>query len=341
MPVDDLDLGTIPVSAQQPPVVIAEIGSNHDGSLDKALELLGAATDAGAAAAKFQLFHPEDLYPPGSETHALLSRLAVPREWLPELASAGSRLGIEVLASAFCPRCVSDLEDVGVPAHKVASSEVTNLGLVLRMARTGKPVLLSTGMSDLSDVARAVEVCRAVGNTDLVIMQCTSLYPAPPQATHLRAMTTMARSFGHHVGFSDHTSGTTAAVMAVALGARVIEKHVTLDRSSTGPDHVYAAEPKGLEQLCSDVADAHAMLGDARKTFLDEERQASRRAGLYASADIEAGDVLTRDVLDVRRPAVGISSQFIDAVEGVEVAGDVAEDDAVRWDDLHERRMDT
>lgn len=339
MRANDLNLGAIQLGTHEPPAVIAEIGSNHDGSLDKALELMGAANQAGARAAKFQLFHPGDLYPPGTETHELLSRLALPREWLPDLMSAGSQLGIEVLASAFCSRCVSDLEDVGVPGHKLASSEVTNLGLVLRMARTGKPVLLSTGMSDLSDVARAVEVCRAVGNTNLVIMQCTSLYPTPPSETHLRAMTTMARSFGHHVGFSDHTLGATAAVTAVARGACLIEKHLTLDRSSPGPDHGYAAEPEDLELLCRQVADAHAMLGEEHKTFLEQERAATRRTGLYVATDVEAGDSLTRDVLDDRRPAIGITSEFIDAIEGVDVAVDVAEGAALRWEDLHQPRQ--
>lgn len=332
----DITMGSVTLGRQRPPVVIAEIGANHDGSLQQALELIEAASVSGAAAVKFQLFHPGDLYPSGTPEHGILSQFALCREWLPNLKSAADRHGVEFLASAFCQDCVSDLDDVGVRGHKVASSEATKLDLVLQMALTGKPILLSTGMCDLSDVARAVEVCHAVGNTDVVLMQCTSIYPTPPALAHLRAMAAMSGTFGHHVGFSDHTLGNVAAIAAVALGACVIEKHFTLSRSAKGPDHSYAAEPQELSRLCQEVVAAHASLGSEAKQFLDQERHEARRVGLHATRDIAEGESLDSSSIQARRPAEGIPVQFLEAVVNAQT-GTIRAGEPIRWQNLKSR----
>lgn len=330
----DISFGDLRIGSDQPPVLVVEIGSNHDGSLSKALELFQAAADAGAHAVKIQLFHPEDLYPPGTEPHATLESLAVPRSWLPELADVAADLSLEFLGSAFCDRCVSDLDEVGVTAHKVASSELTNLSLLTSMATSGKPMLLSTGMANLSDVARAVEVCGNAGNASMVIMQCTSLYPTPPEHAHLLTMAHMAETFGHHVGFSDHTLGTSGPLAAVALGATVVEKHLTLDRRSPGPDHPYAAEPDELDAIVRGMAEAYAMRGLPEKRFLPAERAATRRVGLYLRETVPAGTELTSDLLVERRPALGVEREFKDAVLGARVLREVAEDAPLRWEDI-------
>lgn len=331
MNLSDISLGSVTLGSQHRPAVIAEVGSNHNGSLDQALELIEAASTAGADAVKFQLFHPGDLYALGTPEHDVVSRLALCRDWLPELKSASERLGIEFLASAFCEDCVIDLDQVGVRGHKIASSEATNLNLVFQMALSGKPILLSTGMSDLSDVARAVEVCHAAGNTDIVLMQCTSLYPTPSTSAHLRAMTAMRSTFGHHVGFSDHTLGNVAAISAVALGACVIEKHFTLSRSAKGPDHSYAAEPEELRRLCQEVVAAHASLGSAAKQFLDDERHTARRVGLFAARDIEEGESLDSSLLSAGRPASGITIQFLDAVVNARAKVEIRKGEPIHW----------
>lgn len=330
----DISLGSLTLGVHHAPAVIAEIGSNHDGSLQQAIELIEAASTAGVDAVKFQLFHPEDLYAPGTTEHASVSQLALCRDWLPELKAAADRLSMEFLASAFCVDCVADLEHVGVRGHKIASSEATNINLVFQMAFSGKPILLSTGMSDLSDVARAVRVCHAAGNADIVLMQCTSLYPTPPASAHLRAMVAMGSTFGHHVGFSDHTLGNCAAISAVALGACVVEKHLTLSRSGKGPDHSYAAEPEELSRLCQEVADAYASLGSPAKEFLDDERHTARRVGIYAARDIDEGERIDPKCLDTGRPATGITIQFIDAVVNARAKIDIRKGDPIRWEHL-------
>lgn len=338
MNIREIRVGSRPVGAARSPLVIAEVGSNHDGDLGQAIALIEASAQAGADAVKFQLFHPDDLYPPEHAAYPILQRLALPTAWLPELATTCANRSIEFLASAFCPQCVADLEAVGIGAHKVASSEITNLALVRTMAETGRPLLLSTGMANLADVARAVEVCEAVGNKSLVVMQCTSLYPTPPQQANLRAMVRMGQALGHLVGFSDHTLGVTVPVAAAALGARVIEKHVTLDRSLKGPDHFYAVEPDELASLCQAVGDVHDALGQSEKQFLSEEREVGRRRGVYATVDLAHGTVLTPEVLRADRPAVGIDEHFLEAVHGARLRTDLAAGAPLCWEHLHNER---
>jgi sialic acid synthase SpsE len=223
---------------------------------------------------------------------------------------------------------------VDPPAHKVASSEVTNTPLLHAMASTGKPMLLSTGMCDMIDVETAVEICEAAGNRELALLQCGTVYPLPTEQANIRVLRTFADRFGAPVGFSDHTLSNTAVCAAVSLGAAVIEKHFTFDSKAEGPDHFYALEPAALKDFVAVVRETHAALGDGVKEMLPSEREHGRRDGLYVSRDLPAGHILTAEDIAVRRPALGLRSRHYDMVIGARLKKPLAEAAPLHWDVL-------
>ncbi|GAB4352950.1 MAG: N-acetylneuraminate synthase family protein [Kiloniellaceae bacterium] len=327
----ELTIAGHPIGADHPPFVIAEAGSNFNQSLDIAKQLIDVAAESGAQAVKFQLFRAEALYPPGTEMHAIFKSVELNADWLAPLSSHAKARGILFAASVFDRGSLEALEAVGVPFHKVASSETTNLPLLGAMAATGKPLLISTGMCELSDIAEAVTLCRGTGNDKLVLLQCGSLYPLPPEKTHLRALPALAAAFDTALGFSDHTLGMAAGAAAVALGARVIEKHFTLSRAMEGPDHSYALEPGELKAYVATVNEAYAALGSPLKGMLPEERAVGRRNGLYAARAIAAGAEITAADVAVKRPAVGIDARYAGAVVGAKAAKAIDEGEAIAW----------
>lgn len=319
------------IGADCPPFVIAEAGSNFNQSLDIARRLIDVAAESGAQAVKFQLFRAEALYPAGTEMYDIFKSVELNADWLEPLQAHAADRGVYFAASVFDLASLAALEAIGVPFHKVASSETTNLRLLGAMAATGKPLLVSTGMCEISDIAEAVNLCRGAGNDKLVLLQCGSLYPLPPEQANLRALAGLAAAFDTAVGFSDHTLGLAAASAAVALGARVIEKHFTLDRTMKGPDHSYALEPDELKTYVATVNEAYAALGLPRKAMLTGERAVGRRNGLYAARAIAAGAEITPDDVAVRRPAIGIDERYARAVLGAKAAKAVAEGEAIGW----------
>ena len=316
------------------PFVIAEAGSNFDQSLNMAYRLIDAAAEAGADAVKFQLFCPESLYPPESSEHEAVKAVMLDPDWVPRLAEHASARGIPFMASAFDTASVDVLEAVGVPAHKVASSEATNLPLIAHMAATGRPIFLSTGMCDMVDVHEAVATCLGNGNSAMALMQCAAVYPLPPEQANLRVMDVFRQTFGCPAGFSDHTLGLAAPVAAAARGAAVIEKHFTLDRTAEGPDHFYALEPDELKRLVQMVREAHAALGDSNKQMLPIEREFGRREGLYAACDIAAGDIIDDGALAVRRPAMGLRARYRPHVVGARARVDIATGEPIGWNHI-------
>jgi len=323
-----------PVGCGAPPYFIAEAGSNFDQDLDTGRRLIDIAADAGANAVKFQLFRADVLVPDGGETHAAFKAVELNPDWVPLLADHASDRGITFLASAFDDDSVDVLEAVGVAAHKIASSETTNLPLVDAIAATGKPIFLSTGMCDMVDVQEAVDRCLARDNQAVAILQCGAMYPLPPEHAHLRVMDTYREVFGGPVGFSDHSLGAPLVLAAVARGANVIEKHFTHDRSAEGPDHFYALEPDELRQVIADTRNVFDALGDKRKDMLPAEREFGRRDGLYAARDLAAGHVLTAEDVRVRRPAMGLRARHLDAAIGMRTSRDIAADTPLNWEDL-------
>ena len=312
-------------------LVIAEAGSNFNQDLDTSKRLIDVAAKAGADVVKFQLFSADVLYPGGGDTHAHFKAVELDPTWVPILARHATSQNIAFMASAFDAEAVQLLEDVDVPAHKVASSEVTNLKLIRQMSLTGKPLFISTGMCNLSDIHDAVFAAHALGSYQIALMQCGAVYPLPPQDANLRVMDVLESTFMCPVGYSDHTLGIGVSIAAVGRGASVIEKHFTLDREATGPDHFYALEPHELVRFISLLREAHAALGSPIKRVLPQERKYGRRYGLYAARDICAGSILTSDDLVAKRPAIGIDQRLIETVLGAKCLYDISEDEPILW----------
>lgn len=310
------------VGPGQPCFVIAEAGVNHDGEPGLATRLIDAAADAGADAVKFQTFRAEQLATPhapkavyqlqtadvGESQLEMLRRL--------ELSEAAHRLlwdycrtrGILFLSTPFDEASADLLEALGVAAFKISSGELTNLPLLAHVARKGKPMIVSTGMSTLAEVQAAVQVLQTTGNRQVVLLHCVSSYPANPHDANLRAVQTMAEAFQLPVGYSDHTVGIEVALAAVALGACVIEKHLTLDRTSPGPDHRVSLEPDEFAALVRGVRTVEAALGHGRKepALSEANTAAVARKSLVAACDIRSGTVFTEEAIAIKRPGTGL-----------------------------------
>lgn len=329
---DRVRLGGRWIGTGEPVFVIAEAGANHDQKWDRAKALIEAAAAAGADAVKFQLYSADDLYPPGTAVHDAVKATELPPEWVPGLAEYAGQCALTFLASAFGAWAIDMLTGVDVPAHKMASSEAVNLPLLKYAAATGKPILLSTGMCDLADVHEAVEVIRSEGNTDIVLLQCTSLYPTEPRHVHLRVMDMLRAAFQLPAGFSDHTTDVVIPAAAVARGACVIEKHLTLSRQLAGPDHGYALEPAEFRRMVDGIRATEAALGSPVKMLLPEEAQLARRESIRAARDIQAGEILTPELLVVERPAGGLRPRFLRAILGRRASGPIAKGAPITWE---------
>lgn len=333
-----LDIAGRRTGEGEPPFVIAEAGVNHDGSVDVALQLVDAAAEAGADAVKFQTFSaeavvledaPQAAYQltraPASSQLEMLRRLELPAGAWPALNARASERGIVFLSTPFDLVAVELLAALGVPAFKVGSGDLTNLVLLRAVAAHGRPILLSTGMADLAEVDAAVDDLRRHGDPPLALLHCTSAYPAPADQANLRAMATLRDRFRVPVGYSDHTLGISTATAAAALGAVLIEKHLTLDRSLPGPDHAASLEPGGFRELVEAVRDAWVALGDGTKSPRPSELDASRvaRRSLVTERAVTAGTVLGAGDIAAMRPAGGISPLRLDEVIGRRAARDL------------------
>ena len=316
------------------PYVIAEAGSNFNQDLETARQLIDIAADAGANAVKFQLFRADSLYPNGGELFEVFKAIELNSDWVPILADHAKQRDIDFLASAFDVASLGILEEVGVLAHKIASSETANLAFVHQVASTGKPVIISTGMCDMVDVEEAVNVCIGAGNTQIALMQCGTMYPLPTEAANLKVINSFSQRFNCPTGFSDHTLGQISAITAIGLGASIYEKHFTLDRESEGPDHFYAMEPEELKNYISALHEAHGSLGSPIKEMLPDERKLGRREGLYFTKDLDTGAIITANDIIAKRPAIGLRARYSHVVPGARVKRPVKADDAIHWEVL-------
>ena len=340
------------VGPGHPCYVIAEAGANHNRDLPTALRLIEVAAEAGADAVKFQTYTAEGLYSRRtpdisylkekglvSEKESvwdLIKRVEIPWEWHADLARHAASCGIAFFSTPFEEAAVDALEAVGVPTYKIASYEVNHLPLIERVARTGKPVLISTGMASLGDIERALDTAAAAGAQDLMVMHCAVNYPPRFADLNLRAITTLRSAFQIPIGWSDHPPGHTADVVAVTLGACAVEKHFTLSRDQSGPDHPFALEPGELRGMVTAIREAEDALGSSVKRVTDAEADLFRlgRRSLVAARDVPAGGVLARDDLAVKRPGFGIPVDALEQVVGRHVAHDVVSDQVLEWDDL-------
>ena len=328
--------------------MIAEMSANHGHSFERAVEILHAAKDAGADAVKLQTYTPDTITIAsnrsefrvgggtlwdGRNLHDLYAEAYTPWDWQPRLKKAAEDLGMDLFSSAFDSTAVDFLEQMNVPAHKVASFELVDIPLIQRMALTGKPLIMSTGMATAGEIEEALQSARDGGATQIALLKCTSAYPAPAEEMNLRTIPEMSRRFGVPVGLSDHTMGITAPVAAVALGACIIEKHLTLSRSMPGPDSVFSLEPQEFKTMVDAVRTAEKSLGEVQ-FGLSAKEEASRafRRSLFVVEDVKQGEVFTASNVRSIRPGYGLHTRHLAEVLGKHAARDTERGTPLSWE---------
>lgn len=329
------------------PYVIAELSANHNGSLDQALDIMEAAKAAGAHAVKIQTytadtitidhdgpgFHISGGLWSGYTLYDLYQRAHTPWDWHPQIFEKGRELGLAVFSSPFDFSAVDYLESLDAPAYKIASFELIDLPLIRRCASSGKPLIMSTGMASLQEIDAAVNAASEAGAKEIALLHCTSGYPTPPEEADLRTIPHLASAFGCVAGLSDHTLGAAAPVAAVALGASMIEKHLTLSRADGGPDAAFSLEPDELSAVCEGVQLAWRALGRVRyDRSVSESGNVQFRRSLYIVEDIRQGERLSVDNLRSIRPGFGLEPKYYDLLLGKRVNRDVRRGTPMSWD---------
>jgi N,N'-diacetyllegionaminate synthase len=327
-----LDIAQSRIGPDEPCFVIAEAGVNHNGQLPLAKRLVDIALESGADAVKFQTFRADQLAastapkadyqreatPAGESQLVMLRQLELSQEAFRELRDYCCLRGIIFLSTPFDEQSVDFLNDLGVPAFKVPSGEITNWPLLERIGTTGKPAILSTGMSNLCEIDEAVRWLRNSGSSRIALLQCVSEYPARVSTVNLRVMATLTRCFRVPVGLSDHTLGIEVALAAVALGAQIIEKHFTTDKTLPGPDHSASLEPGELKTLVKGIRNVEAALGDGIKqpTLQELQNAATVRKSLMAAVELELGSALQSSMVTLKRPGTGLSAAALPYILG-------------------------
>ncbi|MGW3343082.1 pseudaminic acid synthase [Nonomuraea rubra] len=344
-----ISIGGRAIGPGHPPFVVAELSGNHNGSLERALAIVDAVADAGAHALKLQTYTPDTLTidcdaPPfrvgdehelwgGESLYRLFERAHTPWAWHEPIFERARERGLVAFSAPFDPTAVELLEKLGAPAYKIASSEIVDLPLIRLAAGTGKPLIISTGMASVSEIEAAVSAAREAGCTRLAVLSCTASYPASPSESNLRALPLLAAITGEVVGLSDHTPGIGAALAAVALGACLIEKHVTLSRAEGGVDSAFSLEPAELAALVVESERAWESLGEVAIGPRPSEREGLRfRRSLYVVRDVCAGEPVTPENVRSIRPAGGLPPDAASAVMGRRFARDVAFGTPLSWD---------
>ena len=342
-------IGRHQIGPDHEPYIIAEMSGNHDGSLDKALDIVRMAAAQGAHAIKLQTYKPETITLQSdapdfrlSEGHELwggrtlwdlYEEAHTPWEWHEPIFALAKELGITAFSSPFDPTAIDLLESLDVPAYKIASSEIVDLPLIRLAASKGKPIIISTGMASVTEISQAVQAARSTGNEQIIVLACTANYPADPSESNLRGIPVMRDAFGTLIGYSDHTMGIGAAITAVALGACVVEKHVTLSRAEGGVDSAFSSEPDELRMLVEQTKVGWQCLGQARIGARQQEKEGLRfRRSLYVVEDVRAGEQVTAQNVRSIRPANGLAPDEFSRVEGRAFKSDVPKGTALSWD---------
>jgi N-acetylneuraminate synthase/N,N'-diacetyllegionaminate synthase len=328
--------------------IIAEAGVNHNGSIEMAKKLVNAAKEAGADAVKFQTFKTKNLVTKnakkaeyqiknsGEESqYEMIKKLELSDSEFQEIAKYAESKGIIFLSSPFDIESVDLLDEMNIPAFKIASGEITNFPLLKHIAKKHRPVILSTGMSTIGEVEEALNLIEKY-NDDIILMHCLTNYPAKKEDANLNVIKTLEYTFKRPVGFSDHTSGIEMSVAAVALGSCVIEKHFTLDKNLPGPDHKASLEPQELYEMVKAVRNVETGLGNGIKKPTNDEIKIKKlvRKSIVAKEDILKGSILTEEMLNIKRPGTGIEPKYLDELVGRELIDDVKKDDLLKWNQL-------
>lgn len=327
---NDIKIGNYTIGNGHKPFIIAEMSGNHNQSLDRALELVDAAAEAGAHALKLQTYTADTITMKGAmtiddknslwngkELHELYNMAYTPWEWHKAIFDRAKEKGMIAFSSPFDETAVDFLETLNVPIYKIASFENTHHPLLKKVAATGKPVIISSGVTNRADITESIEVLRKAGCKNIILLKCTSTYPATPENTNLLTIPDFIKTFDCIVGLSDHTMGVGASVAAVALGARVIEKHFTLRRADGGVDSAFSLEPEELKSLVIETERAFLSLGEIQLDILPaEEKSVQFKRSIFVSKDIKKGEVFSADNLRIIRPAKGLAPKYWDEVVG-------------------------
>jgi N-acetylneuraminate synthase len=341
-------IGTRRIGSGHPAYIIAELSANHNGRYEQAVSIIRAAKDAGADAVKLQTYTADTITLrsnrrefqigggtlwDGRNLHDLYSEAFTPWEWQPRLKRVANDLGMELFSTPFDSTAVDFLEQMDVPAYKVASFEMVDIPLIQKIASTGKPIIMSTGMGSAEEIAEAVEAARGAGGSQIALLKCTSAYPASPAEMNLRTIPELARRFGTPAGLSDHTMGIVAPVAAVALGACIIEKHLTISRELKGPDSAFSLEPTEFKAMVDAVRVAEQALGGVRfGPGPDENASRVFRRSLFVTADIKQGQAFNQHNLRSIRPAYGLHTRHLPQIIGKRAARDIEKGTPLSWD---------
>jgi len=343
----EIEINKRRIGGGQPAYVIAEMSANHNQDFEEAVRILQAAKDAGADAVKLQTYTPDTLTInsdreyfrvgegtvwDGRNLYDLYREAYTPWEWQPRLKKVADDLGLDLFSTPFDDTAVDFLEKMGMPAYKIASFEVVDLPLIRRIAQTGKPIIMSTGMATLSEIDDAVKAIKEAGGNQLALLKCTSSYPAPPEEMNLRTIPHLSEAFNVPTGLSDHTLGIAVPVAGIALGACIVEKHFTLSRSIPGPDSAFSLEPHEFNAMVDAIRTAEKALGQVRYGISTEEAKSRVfRRSLFVVKDTAAGEIFSQENVRSIRPAHGLAPKYLDDVLGRQAALDIKRGTPLAW----------
>jgi pseudaminic acid synthase len=342
-------IGSRSIGQDQPPFVIAEMSGNHNQSLERALTIVDAAAKAGAHALKLQTYTPDTMTIESSDKgfviddkkslwngdslYGLYQKAYTPWEWHEPIMRHAEKLGMVCFSTPFDETALEFLESLNVQCYKIASFENTDVNLIRKVAATGKPIIMSTGMATIAELDESVQAAREAGCRDLVLLKCTSTYPSTPENTNLLTIPHMRDLFGCQIGLSDHTMGIGASVAATALGATVIEKHFTLRRADGGVDSAFSMEPEEMAALVVETERAHLAMGKVQYGCVEQEKNSRRlRRSVYIVRDLQPGDILTRENLRCIRPGLGLPPKYYELLLGRSVKSAIKRGTPAAWD---------
>ena len=342
-----IKIGSRMISENSPCYIVAEMSGNHNMDFERAKEIIYRAYKAGADAVKIQTYTADTITLDcdneyfqikhgtlwdGDTLYSLYEKAYTPWEWQQELFTYAQKLGIELFSSPFDSSAVDFLENIGVQAYKVASFEINDIPLLRKIARTGKPIILATGIAELADIERAVKTCADEGNEQIILLKCTSAYPTPYDEVNINMLKTLRNTFGCLVGISDHTFGSTVPILSVGMGGRMIEKHVTLKRADGGTDSQFSMEMEEFEDMCKQVRIAEQAMG-TKTYYLTNSQKMERHfsRSLFVAQDMELGDIITEKNVRSVRPADGMHTMYYDDILGKKVNQKLKKGTPMEW----------
>lgn len=344
----EIRIGERVISESSPAFIIAEMSANHLMDFDRAAAIMKAAKEAGADAIKIQTYTPDtitlDCDDPcfqitqgtlwdGTTLHKLYQTAYTPWDWQPRLQKIAGDLGLLFFSSPFDLGSVDFLEEMDVPVYKVASFEINDIPFIKKIARTGKPIIMSTGIAYLADIELALQTCREAGNDQVILLKCTSAYPAPYEEINLKTISSMKEVFDCLVGLSDHTMGCAVAGAGVALGARVVEKHLTLRRSDGGPDAAFSMEPEEFKNMVEQIRTIEKAVGSVTYDLTQKQKNSREHSrSLFVAKDMKAGEVFTPDNLKSVRPSCGLHTKYYEELLGKRIASDAKLGTPMSWE---------